>query len=259
MKHALDDLNESLHRWRLWTLLGWLEIRQRYARSRVGPFWLTISMGVVIGSIGLVYGTLFNQQLSDYLPYLAVSLVIWNLFTSTIQEGSNAYINNSAYIRQVATPKFIYILQVSWRNILIFLHNSAIIVILLLCFGVKRWSTLWLFLPGLVILQLNATWAAALSGLLSARYRDFPQIVASLMQVAFYITPIMYREESLTRYALIVQLNPLAYLIDIVRLPLLGETPSAVIWLFCLAIAAIGWCVTLMMTNRYLNRIAYWV
>ena len=159
MKKALDDLKESLQRWRLWTLLGWLEIRQRYARSRVGPFWLTISMGVVIASIGLVYGTLFNQQLREYLPYLAISLVIWNLFTSTIQEGSSAYISNAAYIRQVATPKFIYILQASWRNILIFLHNSIIIVVLLLCFGVKRWATVGLCLPGLVVLQLNASWA----------------------------------------------------------------------------------------------------
>ena len=92
------DLKESIASWRLWTLLGWLEVRQRYARSRVGPFWLTISTGVLIGSIGMVYGTLFGQKLSDYLPYLAISLVMWGIFSQTIIEGSTAYIDRKSVV-----------------------------------------------------------------------------------------------------------------------------------------------------------------
>lgn len=99
---AFVDLIKSVASWRLWTLLGWLEVRQRYARSRVGPFWLTISMGVMIGSIGVVYGTLFGQKMSDYLPFLATGLVMWNLFSQSVQEGSMAYINSGNYIRQAA-------------------------------------------------------------------------------------------------------------------------------------------------------------
>lgn len=90
---SLADLKQSIASWRLWTLLGWLEIRQRYARSRLGPFWLTISMGVMISSLGVVYGTLFEQKLSEYLPYLASSIVLWGLFSQTVQDGSVAYIN----------------------------------------------------------------------------------------------------------------------------------------------------------------------
>ena len=79
----ITDLKASLASWRLWTLLGWLEVRQRYARSRVGPFWLTISMGVMIASIGIVYGTLFGQKMTEYLPFLAISLVMWTFFAQT--------------------------------------------------------------------------------------------------------------------------------------------------------------------------------
>ncbi|MDE2153978.1 MAG: ABC transporter permease, partial [Betaproteobacteria bacterium] len=60
---AINDLFASLRSWRLWTLLGWLEIRQRYARSKLGPFWLTISMGVLVGTLGLIYGTLLGKPL----------------------------------------------------------------------------------------------------------------------------------------------------------------------------------------------------
>lgn len=259
LKLAVADLKQSLASWRLWMLLGWLEIRQRYARSRVGPFWLTISMGVIITSIGVVYGTLFGQKMSEYLPYLATSLVSWGMFASTVQEGSSAYIANGAYIRQVATPKLIYVLQVPWRNLLILAHNFVIILVLLAIFGVPSWASLPLFIPGLVILALNATWMAMLTALFSARFRDLPQIVASLVQVAFYITPIMYRPEALTRFSFLVRLNPLSYLLDVVRQPLLGQVPSMHTYAITISMAIIGWLFALAVTNRFLKRISYWI
>lgn len=259
LKLAVTDLRQSIASWRLWMLLGWLEIRQRYARSRVGPFWLTISMGVIITSIGVVYGTLFGQKMSEYLPYLAASLVTWGMFSSTVQEGSSAYIANASYIRQVATPKLIYVLQVPWRNLLILFHNFLIVVVLLAIFGVPSWTSLPLFIPGLAILTLNATWMAMITGLLSARFRDLPQIVASLVQVAFYVTPIMYRPEALTRFSFLVTLNPLAYLLDVVRQPLLGQIPSLRTYALTIGLGVVGWVIALIITNRFLKRISYWV
>jgi lipopolysaccharide transport system permease protein len=256
---AITDLKQSAISWRLWTLLGWLEIRQRYARSRVGPFWLTISMGVMVASIGLVYGTLFGQHLSDYLPFLAVSLIAWGMFASTVQEGSVAYISNASYIRQVATPKLIFVLQIAWRNLIILAHNFIIIVVLFCIYGVRSWSTLLLFLPGLLVLVLNAMWMAMLAGLFSARFRDFPQIIASFIQVAFYVTPVIYKPEALTRHLFITRLNPLAYLLDAVRQPLLGQVPSGRTWVITVTMAVIGWLFALFVTGRYMKRIAYWV
>jgi lipopolysaccharide transport system permease protein len=256
---VFQDLKKSLASWRLWTLLGWLEVRQRYARSRVGPFWLTISMGVMIGSIGVVYGTLFGMQMSDYLPFLAISLVMWTSFSSTIQEGSVAYIVSGTYIRQAATPKLIYILQVVWRNLVILTHNFFIVVVLLCVFGVKNWDVLPLFIPALVVYMLNATWLAMVAGLLSARFRDLPQITQALLQVAFYVTPIIYRPNALTKFSFIVDWNPLAHLIELVRSPLIGQAPSVLTWEVTIGMAIVGWSLALYMTGRYLKRIPYWV
>ena len=155
---ALSDLRASLASWRLWTLLGWLEIRQRYERSRFGPFWLTISMAVMIGSIGVVYGTLFGQNLKDYLPFVAMSLVLWTLFSQSVSEGSTAYINSANYIRQASTPKLVFVLQVVWRNLVILCHNFVIVIVLLAVFGVKDWVTIPLFHPRLDCLYLECAW-----------------------------------------------------------------------------------------------------
>ncbi|MGI4857972.1 MAG: ABC transporter permease [Janthinobacterium lividum] len=253
------DLYASIQAWRLWGLLGWIEIRQRYARSAVGPFWLTISMAVVIGSIGTVYGTLFGQKLRDYLPFLSISLLMWGMFAQTINEGCVAYIGSANYIRQAATPKLIFVFQVLWRNVIIFLHNVVIVVLLLAVFGVRNWLYLPLVIPGLLIFLLNAMWLAMICGIVSARFRDLPQIIGALVQVAFYITPIIYRPESLTRFAWIVKYNPLYYLLDLVRTPLMGELPMGNSWLVGIAMAAGGWFFAMLITGRYLKRIPYWV
>ncbi|ACD21004.1 ABC transporter permease [Paraburkholderia phytofirmans] len=259
MHFAIKDLGASLIRWRLWMLLGWLEIRQRYARSRIGPFWLTISTSVMITSIGLVYGTLFGQKMGEYLPFLAVSIIFWTMFSQIVTEGSLAYISSATYIRQISTPKTVFILQVVWRNIIIFGHNLLIIVVLLIVFGVKSYTTLPLFLPGFVLFLLNAAWIAMVVALVSARFRDLPQIIAAMIQVAFYVTPIIYKPGSLTRFRWVVDYNPLTYMMSLVRDPLTGVFPSDITWAVGIALAIVGWSFALFVTGRYAKRIPYWV
>lgn len=257
---ALKDLLDSLKAWRLWSLLGWLEIRQRYARSKLGPLWLTISMGVMVGTLGLVYSALFGQKLTDYLPMLAIGIVIWNLFSTIVSEVSMAYISSANYIRQVHTPRLIYPLQAVWRNCVIFAHNFVIVVVVLAIFGVKSWEILPLCLPALGLFVLNAFWMGAFFGILSARFRDIPQIVAAGLQVAFYVTPILFNGSMLTgKHHWIVEFNPLAYLIDVVRQPLMGLAPSFLTWAVAIGMAVLGWILTLLITGRYYKRIPYWV
>ena len=259
LRIATQDMGSSLRSWRLWSLLGWTEIRQRYARSKLGPFWLTISMGTVIGAIGLVFGALLGQDMKTYLPMLSIGMVAWTLLSTIVIDGCNAYINSVQYIRQVNTPRLIYMLQNLWRNFIIFLHNFIIVLIVFSIFGVKNWSTIPMFIPGLAVLILNALWMAVIAGLLSARFRDLPQIVMSFMTMMFYVTPIMFASNALTKHAWIVDLNPFAYLIEIVRAPLMGSLPSARVWAVSLSMTIAGWLLALILTGRYHKRIPYWL
>src|SRR5438046_7162690 len=74
---AAKDLVDGLGRWELWSTLGWHDIRQRYRRSMVGPFWLTLSMGMMIGGLAYLYGGVFGQDAGSYFPYLALGMIIF--------------------------------------------------------------------------------------------------------------------------------------------------------------------------------------
>src|SRR5689334_1527849 len=73
---AIKDLRDGICSIHLWPMLGWQEIRQRYRRSVLGPFWLTISTGTLIAGMGPLYGKLFGHDISTYFPYLAVSFIV---------------------------------------------------------------------------------------------------------------------------------------------------------------------------------------
>ena len=256
---AVKDLRAGLESDGLWGTMGWQDIRNRYRRSNIGPFWLTISMGIMVGALGLLYGTIFGQPMEDYLPYLAAGLLIWGLLSSLILEGGRAFIAAEGLIKQLPAPLSIHVYRVAWSNLVIFMHNFVIYFAVAFWFEkYPHWPVL-MVIPALALLLLNGVWIGLLLGLLSARFRDIPQISASIVQVMFFITPIMWKPEMLPDRALILELNPFYYLIEIVRAPLMSSWPSIKVVFGCLVITGIGWALALIFYTAYRWRLAYWV
>jgi ABC-2 type transport system permease protein/lipopolysaccharide transport system permease protein len=256
---AIADMIEGLKLWELWCSLGWHDIRQRYRRSIVGPFWLTLSMGVMVGGLAYLYAGLFGQDVETYLPYVATGIIIFSMISSLASEGSLVFIGSSTLILQLRAPLSIYVYQMLWRNLLIFAHNISIYALILLFVKIDLDWNFFLAFVGLFLVLLNGFWIGLTLGGLSARFRDVPLIVASVMQVAFFLTPIFWTPGSLPNRALFVHLNPFYYLIEVIRMPLLGKTPPLSIWLVVIGFNVVGALVATFFYARYRGRIAYWV
>jgi len=256
---ALCDLAEGLRRWPLWGRLGWQDVVLRYRRSMLGPFWLTLSMGVMVFTLGLVYGGIFKIDTKQYLPFLTIGLLIWGFITGAISEGCQTFIEAEWLIRQVDLPLSMFPLRVVWRNLILFMHNAAIYVVVVFVFDVQVSWVLLLAIPGLVVLLANALWCATLFGMLSARFRDLPQIVSSLLQMAFFVTPIIWTSEQAGSRRFLVEGNPFYHFIQLIREPLLGGVPDSLNWEVTLGITFLGYLGTFFFYRRFHGRIAYWV
>lgn len=258
---AVADLKRSREKIYLALMLGWQDIRQRYRRSKLGPFWLTISMGVMIGMIGIVFGQVLNSPMKDYLPFLATGIILWTCFSTSVMEGSTSFIDAQGMIRQLDLPLSLYPIRVLWRNVVICAHNIIILPLVFIVVG--RGITLdilWL-IPGFILFLWNMLWVALLLGTFCTRFRDMPQIVNSLMQVFFYVTPIIWMPNALNPRSanLLVEPNPVYHLLQIVRLPILGQAPTSMNWLVSIGVALIGTLVALWFFGKYKKRIAYWL
>lgn len=256
---ALSDIIQGACSPYLWGRLGWQDIRQRYRRSKLGPFWLTISMGVLVGALGVLYSALFKVEIANYLPFIAAGFVVWGLISGLITDGCTAFIEAESIIKQVRLPLSIHVYRTVWRNFVIFAHNVVIFIVVAVLFSVRPgWAGL-LMIPGLAVLCLNGVWMGLLLGLLSARFRDVPQVVASAVQVAFFLTPVLWKPELLPDRALVLDMNPFFYLLEVVRAPLLGQVPEVTTWLATLGVTLGGWIVMLIFYTGRRGRLAYWV
>ena len=256
---ALTDIHDGLNRWELWGTLGWHDIRQRYRRAIIGPFWITLSMGIMVGALGFLYAQFFRQPIRDYLPFVALGIIIWGFISTLILDGCIAFTASESVIRQLRAPLSIHVFRVMWRNLIIFAHNMLIYVVIMLIFGIWPGTQALLAIPGILILCLNGIWVSFLAGLLSARFRDIPMIAASVIQILFFFTPIIWNVDQLRTSKLVAELNPFYHLVEIVRMPLLGHSPPQSTWFVVLAVTAVGYLVALGFFVRFRGRIAYWV
>ena len=258
---ALGDIAAGVRRYQLVGLLGWQDVLQRYRRSALGPFWLTISMGVMIGTIGIVFGEIFKAPLKDFLPFLAAGMILWGFISAVVTEGCISFIAADAIIKQLPIPLFVHVLRMIWRNILILGHNIVIFPLVLLAVGRPLGWVAFVSIPGFVLVVVNLTWVSLLLGIFCARYRDLPQIVGNVLQVLFYLTPIMWMPSSLPHHIgrVLLNLNPVYHLLAVARSPLLGQLPTVTDWVVSLALAMLGWLVAVLVYGRYKRRIAYWL
>lgn len=254
-----SDVLGGFSAWRMWWMLAKNDVVRRYRRSRVGQLWLTLSMAVMIFGMGAVYSSLFGTSMADYLPHLGTSLVLWGLIASTITESCAGFTENESIIRQIALPRFTYLLRTIARNLFAFAHNLIILPILYLVTGSPvNWHIL-LFIPGLLLVLANLAWIGYLLAILSARFRDIPQIIASIVQVAFFVSPVVFKPSQLRIDHPALILNPFASMLDVMREPLLGNLPSATSYFILLGLFVIGWLSTLAFAGKYSHRVVYWL
>lgn len=246
---------------RLSLLLGTEEIREAYRRSFVGPFWITLGLAVQVATIGVVFSLIFSVKLENYLPYLAISLVMWNLIQFTINESCQAFISAERMIKQIPLPMLTFVLRVIWKNLLISAHTLIVVPIVFVIFGAGlSWPIL--FLPvGFILVVTNLAWIGVILSVFSARFRDVPPIVQSLLTMVFYVTPVIWLPEAIpSQYqSIVLGINPAYHLMEVIRRPFLGELPSIWSVMATLIIGIVGTVLASLVMRKFQSRIAFWI
>jgi lipopolysaccharide transport system permease protein len=257
---AMADIAGGVRLWRLALALGWLDIRLRYRGSMLGPFWLTISTGVMVGSLGLLYSTLFKLDLRDYLPFLALSQVLWGFLAALVSEACVTFTDAEGVIRSVRMPFFVFSMRVLIRNVIALGHNILVIVVVFAVFSLwPGWEAL-MALPGLMVWMLDALALTLLLGAFCARFRDIQPIVNSVMQIAFFVTPVIWKPQQLGAAGIEkLAFNPFFDLLEIVRGPILGSDIAATTWIGALVYSVVLCAISWAFFVRARGRVTFWI
>jgi lipopolysaccharide transport system permease protein len=257
---ALVDLVNGARLWRLWLMLGWLDIRQRYRRAIIGPFWISISMAIMVGALGVLYSSLFKLNIAEFIPFLTAGFAAWLFISTTISEGTAVFLQAEAMIRNTNLPISIHIYRLIWRNLITFGHNAVVMLAIYYYFQINPGVHILFLVPTLVIVMINLFATTLLIGLACARFRDAPPIMTNLLQIAFFITPILYNPSLLTGNLIaFAEWNPFYHLLEILRSPLLGSIPNSETMLTVLVISCANLAVCFLFYGRFRSRVAFWL
>jgi ABC-type polysaccharide/polyol phosphate export permease len=260
---AGEDLIRGLRRYDLWGRLGWLEIKRRYRRTVIGPFWTCLSLLVFVIVIGSVGSGLLSRQAEEYLPFLVAGMIVWVTLQSVLIESVTVFVAGTGLLRQMSFEYSILVYSLLWRNFIIFAHNLLVYFLIFLVFAPEKLGFANLLaIPGLIVLAVNCTWLSLLLGMAALRFRDLQQLVLSVVQVSMFVTPLFWPPDGLEglRRILFVGLNPLYHLLTIVRDPLLGsQLPPVNSWIAVTLITTMGWALTYALFAKFRKRIPYWL
>jgi ABC-type polysaccharide/polyol phosphate export permease len=260
-ENAADDLLRGFQKRELWGRLGWLDVKRRYRRTMIGPFWTSITLAVYVLTVGTVGAAIWHQDVYDYLPFLVSGMIVWTLVSSIITDSCSMFIAGQSLFRNIRFEYSILSYALVWRNVLVLLHNFVVYFLVVLALKPSLLSfTALLAIPGLALVLLNGLWVSLLFGIICLRFRDVPPLISSAMQIAMLVTPLFWPADTLTGFKrfVFVELNPLYHVVDVVRGPLVGRAPEAISYAVMLTMAVGGWLLTYAVFSRFRKRIAYW-
>lgn len=258
---AVKDVFEGFRNYEFWTTFGANEIKKKYRRSKLGQFWITLSVAFFVFIVGSLYKNLFGIENSFYMTYLAIGYVLWQFISGVLNKAGTVFSKNGKFMLQRSWPATTFVLWLIYSEILIFAHN--ILILIPIFFFWDTWPSITgvlLSILGLSITFITAIAVGIIVGITTLRYRDIQPILKSLIRIAFFATPIIWMERDLGSAGdLILMLNPFGYFLHIVRDPLLGSTINPNDWLIACCVLAACALGALLLLARTKHRLAYWL
>ena len=194
------------------------EIRGKYKGSFLGVLWSFLNPLLMVLVYALVFPYIMRMNVPNYLVYLITGVIPWNFFTTCITTGCNCVWISGGIIKKVYFPREILPISVVVAGLINFLI-SCVIVLIFTVFGGIGISIQLLWLPLIAIIQsaLSLGLLFVLSAI-NVYVRDIEYLVAFLLNLLFYATPILYTASMFpSKVRWILYLNPMSTIVDAYR------------------------------------------
>jgi ABC-type polysaccharide/polyol phosphate export permease len=244
----------------LWTGIAWIETVQSYRRTLLGPLWITINLAIFTVAMTLIYGALFSMPTREYAAFVACGMIAWSWNNALLSDLGNTFINYSAFVRNSPINKAIFIWTAVYKQVINLCHHMIVYFVLVAVGVVKLSVYTLLFFPAVVVMFLISIPITAFMAIIFTRYRDLQRLVASTMIVFFMITPIFWQTHMISGWRTALYLfNPFYYLVEFLRMPLMGLPPDPLIVGVVLGLLVFFWIAGAAFYKRYERYVVFWL
>ena len=237
------------------------DVFSKYRKSVLGVAWSMITPLSMVGVIGLVYSIVFGIPLITFVPYLFSGLTPWFFISGAIDSGTNSYIVAEGFITQTKINTEIFPLRMALVAFVNYLFMSAAFFIVYAIIKPDAFNiNMLLYIPSSLIIFVFCWGVANIVALINLYVRDYAYLQSILLQILFYITPLIYSPEvmDLRGFSGIYKFNPLYYMVDIVRQSILGATEIKVfMWGIAGMFALSVFLISVYLTKKVGRNIVY--
>jgi ABC-type polysaccharide/polyol phosphate export permease len=258
---AVSDIREGLRRRQSWSYLAVENVKNRYRRTVLGPWWVTLQMVIFILGISIVFGHLLHNGLRSFLPYVGLGYIAFILLSGLTRAGADVFITGSGTLKSTRQPLSNLVLRDVGVEFINFAHNMVIYLVFLVVGLVPLTPKIPIALLMVVVIAANGLFVGLWLGIAVARFRDLQPFVNSILGLAVFFCPVFYHLDNLSsgiRNVLLVW-NPFTYLIMAFRTPLLGEPLLKSYYIGSAIVTMINVAVGLAVFTRARSRLPYWV
>ncbi|UTR16216.1 ABC transporter permease [Salipaludibacillus sp. LMS25] len=216
-------------------------LKAEHRNSYLGYFWWLLDplLGVLI--YYFLVGVILGRGDEDFAVFLVIGLVAWRWSSTAVNTSAKAILKYSSIIKQVYLPKAIFPITRTLSQFVNFSFGLVIVALFLVIFGVMPgWQII--FLPFIILVQLLFLLAISLFlAYVSIFVRDIDNLLTHITRIWFYTSPIIWAGGRLPdHYQWVLQINPLAHIINAYRDVLMYQTIPGLTALLSLGIISIG-------------------
>lgn len=244
----------------VWMGLAWSDVVQSYRRTFFGPFWITLNLVIFATAMTLVMGSIFKVSAPDYAGYVVCGMIVWLWISAMLTDVGNTFLVYGQFLRSMPMDKAFFIWAAVGKQVIVLAHQMIVYAALILLGVVNVSPYTLLAIPAVAVLFLISVPFAAVASILFARYRDLPRLISGSIVLVIMLTPIFWKPDMIAGWrSAFVYLNPVYYVIDFVRSPLLGDPIKPLTAIVVLGLAAVLWIAGAAFYNRYQKYVVFWI
>lgn len=224
-------------------LVNW-DIKYKFRRSKLGIIWTVLQPFLLTLIIALVFGYVFDQEMTTYAPYILSGVLVWDIISAAIIGNGSSFLAAETYIRQFAHPITLYPLRAAMVSVITFIIATIGLFTWIGFVYPENIPIALISLPLTAMIYFLMAWALSIiSSHINVRYRDYPYVMQLVMQFLWYMSPVFFKEEMFESNALLHSfflVNPITHVLMLIREPFLsGSFAPIVSYVYTFAIASL--------------------
>lgn len=202
---------------KIWTHLGWRDLRSRYSRTLIGPWWSVANLFTMVLGSSLAVGLLSGQSALSQAPRVALALSLWLFLSAILNEAVELFEMEKSLLLNTQISEASLVVRLIWRNYLVYLHSFAVVIVTFLIAREPLTFRLLSLIPISLLAGLGTVFPAYIFARSIFILRDLKVVLPSAVQLVFFLTPVLWTPPESGPMHTIFIFNPAGWIIELTR------------------------------------------